>query len=90
MKTVALILALMSAASGFWAAYRWYRASHVHFVAFDERDNWPAPLPDVEVRLTALSIALRTAARMNKEAALWTAASIGLAGLSAVAGALTH
>ncbi|MGA7327627.1 MAG: hypothetical protein WBX25_24820 [Rhodomicrobium sp.] len=90
MKVAALILALMAAASGLWAAFKWYRASHVHIVAFDERDDWPVPTPDVEARLTALSISLQRAGRINKEAAFWTAVSIGLTGLSAVAAALVH
>jgi len=90
MKVVALILALMAAASGLWAASKWYRASHVHIIAFDERDDWPVPTPDVEARLTALSISLQRAGRMNKEAAFWTAVSIGLTALSVVAGAIAN
>jgi hypothetical protein len=87
MKIAALILALMSAASGFWAAYRWYRASDVYVVVFDEGDGDP-PTPDLEARLTAQAITLQEVARLNKHAAIATAISVVLGGLSVVADAL--
>jgi hypothetical protein len=46
--------------------------------------------PDLEARLTAEMITLQEVGRLNRHAAISTAASIGLAGLSALASALVH
>jgi hypothetical protein len=90
MKCTSLILAILSAGFGLIAAYKWYRASRVNFVPFEKVDGRlvPVPMDDVHVWISNLRHTLETSGGLNKHAALWTAASVALAGLSALAVAL--
>jgi len=85
MKILSLVLTITSAISGLWASYKWYRASRVNFVPFEEVDGQLIPVCDVGTWVQALRGTLQKSGRMNTEAAFWTAISVALAGLSALA-----
>jgi len=88
MAILALLLAVASSASGLCAAYKWLKASRVNFVAFEEIGSRVEELPtnNVQVWINALRRTLRESGRINAIAARWTAASVGMAALSALAG----
>jgi hypothetical protein len=91
-KTLALILAIGSALCGGWAARKWYAASRVNVVPFEMRGG---RLVEVEtayaqVWIKALKSTLEKSGNENKRASLWTAASIALARLAAIASALSQ
>lgn len=90
LKTLALVLALGGALTGIVAAWRWYVASRVDFVPYEERDGDIVPVPedDVTVWMGAIRRTLKKSGRLNTEASLWTAASVALSGISALLGAL--
>jgi hypothetical protein len=76
MKTASLVLAVLAALSGFWAAYRWYLASKVDFVPFVEDENGrrvPAPAHEVHLWINAVLLTLQKSGPLNKSAAIWTA-----------------
>jgi hypothetical protein len=92
MKVLALILAALSAVAGLIAAWQWWKASKVEFRPFEEVNGQLVEVPptDVVVWVGAVRHTLRKSGRLNKIAAIWTAASVGLAGMSALAGALSN
>jgi hypothetical protein len=83
-------MALLAAASGAVAAREWYNASRVNFVPFEEKGGKLVPVPttDVQIWISAVQHTLAKSGCLNKYAALWTAASVFLAGLSGLLGAL--
>jgi len=89
MKLTALILAIISATSGIFAAYKWHAASRARFEPFEEKNGRLVEVPtsDTQTWIEALRLTLRKSGRLNKSAALWTAVSVAFAGLSAFAGA---
>jgi hypothetical protein len=89
MKCIALILALLSAVSGGFAAYRWYVASQVNIVPFEMHNGQVREVPtdDVQTWISALKGTIQKSGRLNKVAALWTAGSVVCAGLSTLFGA---
>jgi hypothetical protein len=91
MKCLALILAAISAVSGLWAAYKWYRASLVDFVPHWMENGRLTPVPSTEVVhwVNALRDTFEKSSKLNKTAAIWTAFSVAFAGLSTLAGAWT-
>lgn len=69
------MLALMAFCAGLIAAWFWYRASRV--VAVPVRLGWVEPgSPEATQWIGGLLAASNEVARLNKIAALWTAASV--------------
>jgi hypothetical protein len=91
MKWVALCLAIFSAMTGLLAARKWYDASKVNFVSYEEVNGKIVEVPtsDVEIWIGNLRRTLKKSGLLNESAALWTAVSVALAGLSSLAGALS-
>lgn len=87
MKSVALVLALLSAAAGIVAAVYWWRASTPPSVPKIYTDSGDPNFAQQGIA-GALVGAGHEAARLNRPAALWTAASVILTALSAIASAL--
>jgi hypothetical protein len=85
MKITGLILAVLSAVAGVWAAREWYLASRVDFVPHTYVDGKLIELPssDTAEWLKSLRLTLKEPGQLNKRAALWTAASVALSGLAA-------
>lgn len=87
MKWVVLALAIISAATGFLAAYWWYKASKVDYRPFDENGR-ELPDGDTHAWTGAIRRTLSKSGALNKTAAIWTAISVFSAALSALASAL--
>lgn len=81
---VLFFLALGSLISGLIAAYKWWRASQVEFRPFDEWGN-QISTSDYHVWINAMRHTIAVSGARNKSAAIWTAVSVGLAGVSALA-----
>jgi len=87
MRYAAVVLAILACAAGIVAAWQWYRASSV-----DSGWTWTdATDPDMkqvvlEGNLASQSLANERAARLNKLAAVWTAATVFLGTLGNLAG----
>jgi len=88
MSTVSFILALVSAITGLWAAYKWYEASKVDIRPFDESGH-EIPTADVRVWINALRGTLDKSGKTNRIAAIWTAVAVASAGLSSVTAAFS-
>ncbi len=86
MKWWSLFFAVLSLLSGGYAACRWFLASRVDFVPFEDVDGEPREVPtsDVETWIDAVRRTLKKSGGLNKEAALWTAGSLVLMGMSTV------
>jgi hypothetical protein len=87
MKCLPLVLAIFAALAGVIAARKWYVASRVDVVPFDMVNGHLVELPtsDVQTWINSLRRTLKKSGHLNKSAALWTAASVALFGLSALA-----
>jgi len=88
MKITSMALAICALFAGLLAAWYWYKSSVVKLVPkTDGRFGGgmaTAPAPWVAGAIDAFA----EAARLNKNASLWTAATVVLAALSSVAGTL--
>ena len=87
---IAFILAVLSALSGLYAAKKWYDASAVNYELFQKgSDGTPLGLSTDNSQhwIESFRRTLRRAGKKNRAAAIWTTASIALAGLSALANA---
>jgi hypothetical protein len=90
MKILSIALALIGAVAGIVAATYWYKASAVKIVPkADGRFGGGMALSTTPWVTGALD-AFSETARLNKTAALWTAASVLLSAVSAVAGAFSN
>jgi hypothetical protein len=89
LKAVSIILALSALASGLMAAWKWYAASEIQ-----PKPNWrEEPVYPVLSNMgwtSATLEAFEKAGQLNARAALWTAASVVLSALSAIAGAISN
>jgi hypothetical protein len=82
-----MILAVAALAMGLVAAHYWYQSSIVKIdPAWDLDIRGPID-KNIMGWVTGVMIAFRTASRLNQKAALWTAASVLLSAMSAIAGA---
>ena len=90
MKLTALICAMLSAGSGGWASYVWYLASKVNFVPYEEINGKIREViqRDLNSWFGAVKLTLKKSGDLNKRAAIWTAISVALSGISALIGAL--
>ncbi|TPJ44454.1 hypothetical protein [Mesorhizobium sp. B2-7-1] len=79
-----LVVVAGSVGSGLVAAYKWWKASQVEVRPFDE---WGREIPtsDSFAWINAVRGTLAKSGAKNKEAAIWTAVSVALAGLSSLA-----
>ncbi len=85
--TVTEIVSLLSAASGFVAAFYWYRASKVPVEAawdFDPKLKPRNMVEDAWGLAHAVERAFMISSDRNTTAALWTAISVGLGALATV------
>ena len=85
--TVPDMVSLVSAASGFIAAFYWYRASKVPVKAawdYDPRLKPKNMVEDAWGLANALERAFMISSDKNSTAALWTAISVGLGALAVV------
>jgi hypothetical protein len=89
MKCLALVLAILGAVAGVIAARKWYVASRADVVPFEMVNGnlVEVSTSDVQIWISSLRQTLKKSGCLNKSAALWTAVSIVLAGLSALASA---
>ena len=74
-------LAILSAIFGLMAAITWYRSSRVYLPDYDR-----VPVAEYEPGIHSW---MQKTSHLNKWAALWTAAAIGLSAASAIAGVLS-
>lgn len=89
MKVVSLSLTVLSAMTGFIAAYLWLRASRVDYRPFDEH-GYQFPDQDLQVWLGAVRRTVGASGDLNKQAAIWTSISVALSGLSSIVGAFSN
>jgi hypothetical protein len=89
MKCFALVLAVLAALAGVIAARKWYVASRVDVRPLEMVNGKLIEVPtyDVQYWINSLRQTLKRSGSLNKSAALWTATSIVLSGLSAMASA---
>lgn len=92
MKLTALICAMLSAVSGGWASYVWYLSSKVNFVPFEEVNGEIREVVERDLHswFGAVKLTLKRSGDLNKWAAIWTAVSVALSGISALIGALAN
>ena len=74
-------LAILSALSGAFAVFNWYRSSRVYLPDYDS-----VPVAEYEPGIHRW---MSQSSRLNKRAALWTAVATALAAASAIVGVLT-
>ncbi|WP_158816551.1 hypothetical protein [Methylocapsa sp. S129] len=87
MKCASIILALLGLGAGIRASLIWWNASKV--------ENSPEIIPDDPVAGTMVwaestKKAFEDAGKLNAQAAAWTAASVALNALGAIAGAFSN
>ena len=89
-KDWSLTLAVFAAVTGLIAAYYWYRASKVNYVPIEQVGNQLRKVPesDTAAWLHAIKLIVERSGELNKAAALWTAVSVALAGVSGLVGTL--
>jgi hypothetical protein len=89
LKVVDILLAALALLAGLKAAWEWYRASKIQ-----PKPNWriePVVPTLANMGWDAATLeAFEKAGVRNAKAALWTAASVVLSALSAIAGALSN
>jgi len=97
MKICSILLALAAFGAGVTAAWYWYLSAKV-----DPKTGWDPPVGDatkdsqvllenlnaIAVWIFAIKDALEEASRLNRNAAIWTAISVLLSALAALAGSL--
>ena len=97
MKIYSILLALVALGTGVTAAWYWYLSAKV-----DPRTGWDYPpgnatkdskvlldnLNALVVWIFAIKDALEETSRLNRNAAIWTAISVLLSALAALAGSL--
>jgi hypothetical protein len=92
MRMAAILLALAALLTGLRAAWRWFQSSKVTIDPgwTGEHGSMEPVLPELQQSgwTSGTMKAFTEAAAPNKSASLWTAASVGLSAISAVAGAL--
>jgi hypothetical protein len=87
-----LIMDMLSVGFGFIAAYRWYEASRIPIVRFLDAGSMKEPFDErkrEQAWRTTFMETIAKSADANKEAALWTAAAVGLKALSILINRLT-
>jgi hypothetical protein len=89
MKTTSIILALLAGVTGLVAAAYWYRGSGVKIVPRVGARFGGMAAPGAPWLSGSLD-AFKEAARLNKIASLWTAASVFLGAASSVIGAFAN
>jgi hypothetical protein len=84
-----VVFALLSAAAGLWAAYRWFIASRVDFRAFEDVNGIVREVPTTDVHswLGAVNLTLNGSGVLNKSAAMWTVVSVAVGAVSSIFGA---
>ena len=88
MKSLAIVTAGLAMVSGFVAAWYWWKSTRVTPIWFNP-DGEPESIAGAAAGNTAsLFLAGQESSRLNKLAAIWTAVSVGLSGISGFAGAL--
>lgn len=90
-KAISLSLALLSSGTGLIAARYWLKASGIEVIPLWLRLGQIEPLIRDQTQdqsINALHEAYTASSGLNATAAKWTAASVALGGLSALAGAL--
>jgi hypothetical protein len=89
-KCIGVGLAVCSLAFGLIAARYWYRSSVVKVDPGWTAQN-PQPVDPQRIQMdwnSATLEAIQKSSNLNKMAALWTAVSVGLGGLSSIIGSL--
>jgi hypothetical protein len=87
MKSLPILLSLASAATGLWAAYRWWQASRVG--PRYEGTEPGTPEGSIGYQLSATWMGMADSAKLNAAAARWTAIASLLGAASALAAWLT-
>jgi uncharacterized membrane protein YfcA len=90
LKFVAIILALISLASGLVAARYWYDSGKVKIDPAWKLEVGGAVDRNIMGWVTGVMIAFNAVSQLNKKAALWTAASVLLSATSAVVGSFSN
>ena len=91
MKLAAIGLALAAFVAGLRSAWLWYRASRVQIIPMWEKDGRIEPVDPTMAHAEWIVALLETATKsgdLNRKAAAWTAATIALATLSTLIGAV--
>ena|SRR5256885_13986619 len=90
LKVASSSCAALAAVSGLIAAYKWYKASRVDIIPFEEVGGVVREVPstDVAVWINALKLTLKKSGRLNRTAAAWTALSVLLTAISVALAAL--
>lgn len=87
MKIAEIVIALLAFTAGLLAAWYWYKASRIQTVpkwSYSGEASWAQAFG--QHRWTEELIARTSeSARLNKIAALWTAVTVALAGISSIA-----
>lgn len=90
MKSASIGLAVLGAFTGVIAAIYWYRASVGGIHAKVDGRFGGGMATGLEPWMGAIIDAIRKSSRLNRIAALWTAASVLLAAASSLAGAFSN
>jgi hypothetical protein len=88
MKIASMALAIGSLVTGLVAAWYWYKSSIVKVVPKADGRFGGGMATATAPWLSGAMVAFAEGARLNKNAALWTAASVVLAALSSITGTL--
>lgn len=85
MKIGSFALALAALITGLLAAWKWYKASGVEIIpVWQQMGVIERPGGDPEGWVVGIMQAAQESSSLNQTAALWTAVSVALSGLSAV------
>ncbi len=90
MKAVSIVLALLALATGLQAAWLWFKSSKVEINPAWELDIRGDINKNIMGWVTGLMQTFTRSSKLNAKAAIWTAASVFLSAVSAVAGAFSN
>ncbi|WP_217568776.1 hypothetical protein [Mesorhizobium sp. GbtcB19] len=89
MKDASFVLAVVAAATGLFAAWKWYKASKVEITPlWQQLGVIEPPGGDPNGWVIGILQASQKSAELNKTAAAWTAISVCLGWLSFLAGSI--